>query len=82
MKLRIKKLTLEFYTKNGRMPNDSENESIRQQAIDNLNSQRSFDLEGIMELYLANVISYKYKEMSYDIITLAKNSLLRKKMGA
>lgn len=75
-----KKLTLEFYTKNGRMPNDSENESIRKQAIGNLNSQRSFDLESIMELYLANVISYKYKEMSYDIITLAKNSLLRKKM--
>ena len=74
-----KRLTLEFYDKNNRQPNVEENKFIRQQAIDNLNAKRSYNLEDTMNLFLFNIVSYKHKEMNYDIITLAKNALFSKK---
>jgi hypothetical protein len=67
----VEKKTVEFIVENKREPNNVELYRFKEEAIDEISQQKSFDLPKVIKVYTALVMAHKHKAQIEDGIKIA-----------
>jgi hypothetical protein len=73
----IKLKSIEYFAEHSKEASPADLRRFKKEVIDEFNKERSFNIEEIMKVYMANLFSYKHKAKVVDLINISKQAFER-----